>query len=115
MAKENRLWGQRRIQAELSKLGYIVCSRTVAKYIRRPYGGSPSPQWKRFLAQHAKDIWACDFLCVRTVTFQTLYAFFIIHHGSKGIVHARVTKHPSASWTGQQLVNACDCAREPPR
>jgi hypothetical protein len=32
MASENILWGQRRIQAELTRLGFKVSARTVAKY-----------------------------------------------------------------------------------
>ncbi len=43
MARENPLWGQRRIQAELARLGFSVCARTVARYMRRPYNGTPSP------------------------------------------------------------------------
>ena len=35
MVRENSLWGQRRIQAELARLGFEVCSRTVARYMRR--------------------------------------------------------------------------------
>jgi len=42
MACENPLWGQRRIQAELARLGISVCARTVAKYMRRLYDGTPS-------------------------------------------------------------------------
>ena len=34
MALENHLWGQRRIQAELARLGFTVSARTVAKYMR---------------------------------------------------------------------------------
>src|SRR5215831_14213844 len=34
MAADNRLWGQRRIQAELSRLGFKVSARTVAKYMQ---------------------------------------------------------------------------------
>jgi putative transposase len=63
MAVENRLWGQRRVQAELARLGFPVSARTVAKYMRRPYDGVPSPTWRKFLTRHAKDIWACDFRC----------------------------------------------------
>jgi len=37
MARENSLWGQRRIQAELARLGFQVCARTVARYMCRPY------------------------------------------------------------------------------
>lgn len=114
MAAENPLWGQVRIMAELFKLGQVVSPRTVSKYMRRSWNGTPSPRWKNFLEQHAKDIWACDFLTVRTLTFQTLYVFFLIHHASREIVHIRVTRHPTAAWTGQQLVNAC-LEREPPR
>jgi transposase InsO family protein len=70
--------------------------------------------WKDLLAQHAKDIWACDFLAVRTLTFQTLYVFFLIHHASREIIHIRVTRHPTTMWTGQQFMNAY-FEREPPR
>src|SRR5262249_31047234 len=59
MASENRFCGQRRIQAELVRLGFKVSARTVAKYMRRPYGGKPSPGWREFLRRHAQDIWAC--------------------------------------------------------
>jgi DNA-directed RNA polymerase specialized sigma54-like protein len=34
MAAENRLWGQKRIRAELARLGFKVSARTVAKYMR---------------------------------------------------------------------------------
>lgn len=115
MACENPLWGQQRIQAELARLGFRVCARTVAKYMRRPYNGVPSPGWRRFLAQHAKEIWACDFLTVRTIWFRTLYVFFVIDHGTQEIVHARATAHPTAQWLAQQMVEACSCEREPPR
>lgn len=114
MAAENPLWGQVRIMAELLKLGYVVSPRTVKRYIRRPWKGTPSPRWREFLKQHAKDIWACDFLTVRTLSFQTLYVFFLIHHATREVVQVRVTRHPTSAWTGQQLVNAC-FDRETPR
>lgn len=114
MAQENPLWGQVRIMAELLKLGCLVSPRTVRKYMHRSWTGTPSPHWRAFLTQHAKDIWACDFLGVRSVTFQTLYVFFLIRHDTREIAHLRVTRHPTAAWTGQQLTNAC-FDREPPR
>ena len=64
MAAENRLWGQRRIQAELARLGFRVSARSIEKYMRRPWDREPSPRWRAFLKQHASAIWACDFLCV---------------------------------------------------
>jgi hypothetical protein len=41
MAAENRPWGQKRIQAELARLGFQVSARTVAKYMRGC--GPPGP------------------------------------------------------------------------
>jgi putative transposase len=43
LASENILWGQRRIQAELARLGFKVSARTVAKYMRLPRDREPSP------------------------------------------------------------------------
>lgn len=97
MARENPLWGQRRIQAELAGLGFEVCARTVARYMRRPYDGFPSPGWRQFLDLHTDEIWACDLFTVQTVWFQTLYVFFVIHHGTGELIHARVTAHPNSS------------------
>ena len=115
MAAENVLWGQKRIQAELARLGYLVSARTVAKYMRRVRRGPPSPNWRTFLAAHAREIWACDFFCVQTILFRTIYVFFIIHHASREIVHVRTTRHPTSEWTGRQIVEACGWDREPPR
>ena len=115
MARENPLWGQRRIQAELARLGFEVCARTVARYMRRPYSGTPSPGWRQFLAQHGDEIWACDLFTVQTVWFQTLCVFFVVHHGSRELIHARVTAHPNSAWLAQQMVEACGISREPPR
>jgi hypothetical protein len=80
---ENRLWGQKRIQAELSRLGFTVSARTVAKYMNRR-GRRPSPGWRKFLKRHESSIWACDFFCVQTILFQTLYVFFVIRHVKPG-------------------------------
>lgn len=115
MARENPLWGQRRIQAELARLGIAVCARTVAKYMRHPYDGTPSPGWRQFLAQHSDEIWACDLLTVQTLWFRTLYVFFVIHHGTRKLIHARVTAQPTAQWLAQQMVEACGLSTELPR
>jgi transposase InsO family protein len=115
MASENFLWGQKRIQAELARLGFKVSARTVAKYMRGIHRGKPSPGWRKFLNSHAREIWACDFFCVQTIFFRTIYVFFIIHHASRKVVHVRTTLYPTSEWTGRQIVEACGWDREPPR
>ena len=112
---ENRLWGQRRIQAELARLGFKVSARTVAKYMQRTHRRGPSSRWRSFLRQHASAVWACDFFCVQTITFRTLYVFFVIHHASWEVLHVNVTPHPTGEWAAQQIVECCSWDCNPPR
>ena len=114
MAIENALWGQKRIQAELAKLGFKVSARTVAKYMRSVHRRPPSPNWRTFLTHHGREIWTCDFFCVRTILFRTIYVFFIIHHANREVVRIRTTSHPTSEWTERQIVWACDWDRQPP-
>jgi putative transposase len=105
MSEENPLWGAPRIQAELRLLGFNVAESTVAKYrikIRKP----PSQTWKSFLSNHASEIVGIDFFTVPTATFHNLYCFIVLLHGRRQIVHFNVTDHPTAAWTGQQMIEA---------
>lgn len=83
--------------------------------MRKPWDGHPSPGWRKFLEHHAREIWACDLFTVQTIWLRTLYVFFVIYHGTREVIHARVTAHPTAEWLAQQLAEACDVDREPPR
>src|ERR1700745_217734 len=47
-----------------------------------------------------------DFFTVRTITFSSLYCFFVISHDTRPILHFNVTKHPTSSWIVQQLREA---------
>jgi putative transposase len=61
MAVQNRLWGAERIRGELLKLGLHVSKRTIQKYIKQVLTTRPRGQnWRIFLHNHAKEIWACD-------------------------------------------------------
>jgi len=115
LASENILWGQRRIQAELARLGFKVSARTVAKYMRLPHDREPSPGWRTFLERHAAEIWACDFFCVQTLWFKTLHAFFVVNHASREVLLVQVTRQPTAEWVAQQIVECCGWERAPPR
>jgi len=52
-----------------------------------------------FLANHAEAIWAADLFVVQTLTFQTLYVFFLISHGRRRLLHVDVT----AAWVWRQI------------
>jgi putative transposase len=107
MARENRLWGAERIRGELAKLGLRVSKRTIQRYLRRARPPRPSGQtWASFLRNHAREIWACDFLQVTDLCFRPLFAFFVIELASRRVVHVGVTRSPTDAWAAQQLREA---------
>ncbi len=110
MAVENRRWGTKRIRGELLKLGLAVNRGTIRRYMRQARRELPprhtGQTWATFLANHALQIWACDFLQSYDVFFRTLFLFFIIEHGSRRVVHVGVTRAPSDAWVAQQIREA---------
>jgi transposase InsO family protein len=114
MAAQNRLWGAERIRGELLKLGIRVSKRTIQKYMRHPRSPRRRGQnWATFLQNHAKDIWACDFLQVTDLFFRSLFAFFIIDMQSRKVIHVGVTRSPTDAWTAQQLREATPYGQSP--
>ncbi len=114
MAALNRLWGAERIRGELLKLGIRVCKRTIQKYMRHVRITRPRGQnWATFLSNHAKDVWACDFLQVTDLFFGSLFAFFIIELKSRRVIHVGVTRSPTDVWTAQQLREATPYGHTP--
>jgi hypothetical protein len=109
----NPTWGSPRIMGELRKLGIEVAKSTVEKYRVRP-SKPPSPSWRTFLANHAKDLVSIDFLTVATVRFEILFVLIILAHDRRRVVHFNVTAHPSAAWTAQQVVEAFPWETAPP-
>lgn len=107
MAVTNRLWGVKRIQGELLKLGIPVSKRTIGRYLRHARPPRPPGQtWATFLHNHAREIWACDFLQLHDALFRPLFAFFSTDLGSRRIMHVGVTRSPTDEWVAQQLREA---------
>ncbi len=114
MAAENPGWGAERIRGELLKLGLRVAKDTIETYLRRVRRRRwPSQGWNTFLRNHAKDVWACDFLPVTDLLFRTVYVFFIIELGSRRVVHFGVSRHPTDDWVAQQLREATPSLQAP--
>jgi hypothetical protein len=69
----------------------------VEKYrprVRKP----PSPTWRAFLADHVKEIVACDFFTVPTVQCRVLFVFIMLAHERRRIVHFNITEHSTTQW-----------------
>ena len=99
MSRENALWGAPRIHGELLKLGIEISQATVSNYLVR-HPRPPSQTWRTFLANHADGLASIDLLVVPTATFRVLYAFIVLRHERRRVVHFDVTSHPTAAWLG---------------
>jgi putative transposase len=107
LARDNRDWGNGRIQGELAKLGYDISDETIGHILRRhgippaPQRGS-SPSWRHLMTHYKDQILACDFFTVETFFLHTLYVFFFIEVGSRRVHLAGCTDHPTSAWVAQQ-------------
>jgi hypothetical protein len=108
MSKENPLWGAPRIHGELLKLGFQIAESTVSKYMIRRRG-PPSQTWRTFLRNHAEAIAAIDLCVVPTLTLECLFVFLVLGHGRRQLLWFAVTRHPTAEWLAQQIVEAFPC------
>ena len=62
--------------------------------------------WRTFLRNHADAIAAIDLCEVRTLTFERLFLFLVIGHGRRQLLWFAITRHPTAEWLAQQIVEA---------
>ena len=107
MVVENSTWGAPRIHGELLMLGFDVSERTVSRWMKRaPRDPEPARRRLTFLRNHREAIAAMDFFTVPTITFSSLYCFFVISHDRRRILYFNITRHPTSSWIVQQLREA---------
>ena len=84
------------------KLGFDVSERTISRLMPRRRT-PPSQTWRTFLENHLGSTVAIDFFSVPTLTCRILFAFVVLAHDRRRILHVNVTKHPTSAWTRQQL------------
>lgn len=115
MDRENPLWGTRRIQAELLKLGYEISDNTLWKYLRnrRARPRPPTPTWRVFLRNHMHDAAGIDMFVVFTLTFQFLYVMLIVSHKRRKILHIATSERPTQDWLAHHVTQAFSSGLRP--
>ena len=101
LAKENPLWGHRRIHGELTKLGVTVAPPTVWEVLRAagidPAPRRSGPTWRQFLHAQAAGIVAVDFLHVDTVLLSACTCWCSSSTAAAGCTLAASPRTPLAS------------------
>jgi putative transposase len=109
MAIDNPMWGHRRVQGELVKLGHPIAASTVWQILHDAgIDAAPrrtGPTWKQFLTAQARGILAIDFVHVDTVFLRRIYALIVIEHGTRRVRLAGITTNPDGAWTTQAARN----------
>jgi transposase InsO family protein len=113
ISRESPLWGTERIRGELLKLGIVVSNRSIRRYRWRRLRPGDHQRWRIFLSNQLRGIWASDLFVVQTLSFRTLYVFFLIRHQRRELIHFNVTASPTAAWIWHQLLEATPWHRHP--
>ena len=72
----------------------------------RPSSRAARPDLGDLPPEPHADIWAGDVLQLYDAWFRPIYAFFIVAHGTREVVHVNVTRSPTDAWVAQQLREA---------
>ena len=99
-------WGEDKIAEELAaKFGIQHSPGTIRRYMvpRTPCGDQT---WRTFVRNHAKELWACDFLTQYTALFAIAYIFVIMEIDMRRIVFVNVTTTTTLPWAKQQIREA---------
>ena len=107
LAKENPLWGYRRIHGEMTKLGVTVAPSTVWEILRAagidPVPRRSGPTWRQFMHSQAAAILAVDFFHVDTVLLKRLYVLVFIEHGTREPILNGLINEYTHACTGRKL------------
>ena len=78
-------WGEDKIAKEFdAKFGTHHSASTIRRYMVRGTDGPRRTQtWHTFIRNHAREVWACDFLAQYTAFFAVVHVFVIMEIGSR--------------------------------
>jgi len=104
ISQENPGWGEDKIAQELTlKLGVRHAPSTIRRHMTRVPDPDRGQQWRTFIRNHTREIYACDFLVQHTALFNVVSVFVVMELGSRRIALINATTSPSLRWVKQQI------------
>jgi len=79
---------------------------TEGRSVHGSHPGDVMCQTRTLAAPEAAATVAVDFFTVATIQLRVLYVFVVLAHDRRRVLHFNVTKHPTAVWAAQQVVEA---------
>ena len=104
---DNNMWGVKKIQGELIKLGIQLDTKTIwniLQYSRRTGKLKRSLTWKKFLKMQIATIFAMDYFTIDTIRRQRFYVHFVLAHKTREIVQFAITENPTREFVKQQMI-----------
>jgi hypothetical protein len=113
MSQENPMWGYRRIQGELQKIGIDISATSIRRITapkRRP--GPKRDTWRQFMRSQASSIIACDLFTVESVKLTTLHVLFFIELHTRRVLIGGVTDGAANLAWATQIARSLSGVRE---
>ena len=101
------LWGSKRIQGELLKLGIKLDKTTISNILKdfRKQGKiKKSLTWSHFIKSHIESLFATDFFTVNSIFSKCFFVYFIIHLQTRKIVNFSLTNNPTREFVRQRII-----------
>ncbi len=88
-------------------LGFLFgigdAASTVRRYMTRRTMPGDGQSWRRFITNHSREVFACDFLVQYIARFEVVSVFVVMEVASRRIALINATRRPTLDWVKGQI------------
>jgi hypothetical protein len=111
---DNNMWGVKKIQGELIKLGIQLDTKTIwniLQHYRRNGKLKRSLTWRKFLQMQISSIFAMDYFTIDTIRNQRFHVHFVLAHKTREIIQFAITENPTREFVKQQMIEFSEAVK----